>query len=134
MTHVLRTRQAVILIGLGMVLPVSSGCVRTDDGTLLMSERPMYVSSAMDPVHYSSQSRERREREWVATTFPPPPASAETDEQPQQPRYVRTPARRSVGPMRVQVAPPFQPSRQADAGLTCKDETGQSGRVRVNCN
>lgn len=120
-------RQLTVVLALALVSPVLSGCVRTDDGTLLWSENtvPLRMTSAMDPATYSPRIRERRERERVVSDFPAAPRVRDTRWRPREDRAPR------IAPVRV-VEPPFRPAT-SNNGLTCRNETTPSGRVKVVC-
>lgn len=117
------------LLAVGVVAPMLSGCIRTDDGTLLMTERPAFAPGATDPATYSSEIRARREREARTADFPHPPRDNTYRWRPREDR-ARPP---QVGPVRVGVAPPFKPAPESGDGLTCRNETTPSGRVKVVC-
>lgn len=117
-----------IVAALGLAAPLSAGCVRTDDGTLLLSERsaPMQFNSMMDPARYSTSARHRRDIEQRASEFPHPPRG--------QYRWRSDPPRSpGVGSVRVGVAAPFRPAASPNEDLTCRNEVSANGRVRVVC-
>lgn len=121
-------KSLAIVVGAGICIPALSGCVRTDDGTVLLSDRtaPTRLTAPMDPARYSQAVRDRRDREARAANFPHPPRAPTyrwRDDRPPAPR---------IAPVHVGVTPPFRPSAQSD-DLTCRNETTADGRVRVRC-
>lgn len=104
-----------------------ASCTRTEDGTLLMSQRtvPLRMSSVTDPAHYNSRIRERRAREKAIPQFPASPRVADRR---WRPRVINTPR---VAPVRV-VTPPFKPA-QSNKDLTCRNEKTPAGRIKVVC-
>lgn len=124
-------RRSAPLLAVGLIAPLLSGCVRTEDGTLLLSERtmPTRIANTMDPARYSSSIRERRERERIVSDYPEAPSMPDRRWRPREDR-VRAPR---ISPVRVAVTPPFKPAASSKDGLTCHNEVGQNGRVKVVC-
>lgn len=118
-----------VFLALGIAAPMLAGCVRTEDGTLLMTNRPMFAFRATDPARYSSTIRERREREARTDDFPHPPRNNSYRWRANQ---ERTPPPK-IGPVRVGVAPPFKSAPGQNKNLTCRNETTANGRVKVAC-
>jgi hypothetical protein len=123
-------RIAPALLVVGLAAPLLSGCIRTEDGTLLFSERtvPARMTGVMDPARYSPRIRERRERERIVSDYPDAPRTPDHRWRPRENR-IRAP---QIAGVRV-VSPPFKPATSSKDGLTCRNEVGQNGRVKVVC-
>lgn len=121
--------RSMALLAIGAVAPLISGCIRTDDGTVLWSQHtiPLGMTSVADPANYSRRIRDRRERERLATEFPAAPRALERRTGP------RDRLAPKIAPVRVGVAAPFKPAPAIDKNLDCHDETTPSGRVKVVC-
>jgi hypothetical protein len=120
------TRSLTLALLCGSLV-VPAGCTRTSDGTVVMAQ-PVNLSLGVPSF---LQRKDRNEAPAAAATaFPPAPRQA-------APAPRRAAARNRVVP-RVSVwrptavAAPFIGSR-SDKPLTCHDETGANGRVRVVC-
>jgi len=130
---------------------ITTGCSRTDDGSMLLSRPSMSLGFGRLTERIAERRRARAQQAVAVTAFPePPPPVVEPAPPPPQvarPASVRraapparaarrTPVRASdVRAPRVAVKPPFQASEPSKQ-LTCTDmataaKTG--GRVKVSC-
>lgn len=107
-------------------LLAAGGCTRTSDGSVVMKNPPSLNLSVPSFMRFGT-AREEPRPVATAAAFPPPPAP---------PPAARTTQRRVVPPVKAWKASGVRaPFKRSDPSkpLTCRNEPGQGGRVKVVC-